>query len=257
MHRWLIALSFLLGGVIHSNLALAETIRVSAAVSMRESLQEIALAYQAESNDEVLFTFGSSGQLATQIKNGADVDIFISAATKQVDDLAGQKLVDVSTQMVVARNSLVLIVPAASHQAPESFEALADEKYGRVAIGDPKTVPAGDYAMQVLTSLKLADRLANRLVYGTHVRQVLTYVEKNEVAAGIVYATDAKESGDKVRIAATADPRNHKPIVYPAVRVSSSRHPQQAARFMAYLGGDRAKRILVSKGFVVDGLLTP
>lgn len=252
MFRWMMSLLTIVGSLGHGHWAMAESIRVSAAVSLRESLGEIAQAYQAESGDEVLLVFGGSGQLATQIKNGADVDVFISAATKPMDDLAKENLLAIASRAIVARNRLVLIVPAPAAQPPDSFEALADGKYSRVAIGDPRTVPAGDYAMQVLTSLKLAEKLAARLVYGANVRQVLAYVQRNEVAAGLVYATDARQAGDRVKIVATADAATHQPIVYPAACLSRSGHSGSAARFVEYLGSDAAKRILVSKGFVVD-----
>lgn len=230
--------------------ARAETIRVSVAISLKEAVTEIAQAYQADHpGDEVTFAFGSSGQLATQIKNGAEVDLFISAAAKQVDDLAKEGMVESASQ-VIAQNHLVLIVPAGAANPPTSFEDLSNAAVKKVAIGEPKTVPAGDYAMQVLTALGVTGELKERLVYGTNVRQVLTYVEKSEVTAGIVYATDAQESGAKVKVVATAKPETHQPIVYPAAIVKASKHHDAAARFLSYLKTDRATKILMDKGFV-------
>ena len=232
--------------------ASAGTIRVSAAISLKEAVVDIAKSYQADGGDEVVFTFGSSGQLATQIKNGAEVDAFISAAMKQVEDLAKDKLVDKAAFTVAARNSLVLVVPAGAANSPVSFESLGDVSVRKIAIGDPKTVPAGDYAMQVLTFLNVADKLGDRVVYGTNVRQVLTYVESNEVSAGIVYATDAKASGEKVKVVATAKPETHKPIVYPGVVILASKHPDLAAKFLAYFHTEKAKKILTDRGFIVE-----
>jgi molybdate transport system substrate-binding protein len=185
-----------------------------------------------------------------QIKSGADVDVFISAATKQVDELTKDGLVVPRMRRAVASNALVLIVPADAKDAPASFEALGSIA-GKVAVGEPKTVPAGQYAEQVFKSLKLTDKLSNRLVLGTSVRQVLTYVERGEVAAGVVYATDALESGSKVRVVATADAKTHEPIVYPGVVASATKKAAAAGRFLDYLGGDQAVTVLKAKGFVI------
>lgn len=236
--------------LLSANAAHAETIRVAAAISLKEALTEIASAYQAGTGDKVELVFGSSGQLATQIKSGADVDVFISAAIKQVDDLTKDGLVDTKTRRTVVANALVLIVPADAKDAPDSFEALGSVA-GKVAVGEPKTVPAGQYAEQVLKSLKLTERLAGRIVLGTNVRQVLTYVERGEVVAGVVYATDATESGSKVRVVATADPKTHQPIVYPGVVISATKKSAAAGKFLDHLGGPEATKALRAKGFVV------
>lgn len=251
MRKWLLCSLAL--ACLCSGLASAGTIRVSAAISLKDALTDIARAYQSDGGDEVVLAFASSGQLATQIRNGADVDVFISAADKQVDELAKDGVVRATTRVVVAQNSLVLIVPAGDALAPASFESLADTSVKKLAIGEPKTVPAGDYAMQVLTALKVADKLGGRVVYGTNARQVLAYVEKGQVSAGIVYATDAMESGGKVKVVATAGPDTHKPIVYPAVVISASKHADSAGRFLAYLQSDKAKATLADKGFITGG----
>ena len=106
--------------------------------------------------------------------------------------------------------------------------------------------------MQTLTTLKLADTLKDRFVYGTNVRQVLAYVEGGDVAAGLVYATDAKESGDKVRVVATADENTHEPIVYPAVVIKASKKQAAAAKFIDFFKTDQAKKAhLTDKGFSI------
>jgi molybdate transport system substrate-binding protein len=230
----------------------AETINVAAAISLKESLQEIARAYAADTGDRVEFTFGASGQLMAQIKNGAPIDAFISAANKQVDDLDKAGLIDAKTRRVVAGNSLVLIVPADAPAGLSNFKGLADDRIRRLAIGEPRTVPVGQYAQQVLRKLELEQRLSDggRLVYGSNVRQVLDYVERGEVGAGIVYATDAREAGDaKVKVVATADPTTHEPIVYPGVLVKTSRKREAAVRFLDYLGSDKARKVFEAKGF--------
>ncbi|HEY7115443.1 MAG TPA: molybdate ABC transporter substrate-binding protein, partial [Tepidisphaeraceae bacterium] len=152
----------------------AETITVAAAVSLKESMLEIAKAFAIDTGDHVEFTFGASGQLMAQVRNGAPIDAFISAANKQVDDLERAGLVDAKTRRVVVGNSLVLIVPAAGGGTARltDFSALADRRVRKLAIGEPRTVPAGQYAQQVLRQFGLEEKLSSggRLVYGSNVR---------------------------------------------------------------------------------------
>ena len=143
----------------------------------------------------------------------------------------------------------MLIVPRDSNVPLDSFESLGKGTIKRLAIGEPKTVPAGEYAVQVLKKLKLDDALADKLVYGSNVRQVLDYVTRGEVTAGVVYATDAKQAGDKVKVVATAPEDSHEPIVYPAVLVKKSRNAAAARRFLDHLATDDARHILQQRGF--------
>jgi molybdate transport system substrate-binding protein len=230
--------------------ARADEITVAAAISLRDALTDVARQYKADTGHDVTFTFGSSGQLMAQVRNGAPIDVFISAAERQMAELARGGLVDDRTRRAVAGNALVLVVPAGAKSPPESFQELADARHKRIALGDPRTVPAGEYAAQVLEALKLADAVRDRAVYGVNVRQVLDYVERGEVAAGIVYATDARASGAKVRVVERADAATHAPIVYPAGVVSASKRADAARRFLDYLSGEAAQKILAARGFV-------
>ena len=231
------------------SLANAETVHVGAAVSLKEALGEIAKTYEADGGDKIEFVFGSSGQVATQIKNGAEIDVFISAANEQVDDLIKANVAAADSRRVIAGNELVLIVPAKAEKSPTGFAALADPAVGKIAVGEPKSVPAGKYAAQVFKSLSLDTTLADRLVYGANVRQVLTYVEKGEVAAGVVYLTDARESGDKVKVVAIAEANTHEPIVYPAVVISATKHREAAGKFLEHLTSEKAQAALAARGF--------
>lgn len=227
----------------------AAPLRVGAAVSLQEVLQDIAGKYTQRTGQAVGFTFGSSGQVMGQIRNGAAIDLFISAAHQQVDALARQKLIDELSRRVVATNALVLIVPAGGADVPGGFAGLSGAGVRRLAMGEPKTVPAGQYAQQVLDHLKLADPLRSRLTYGTSVRQVLAYVERGEVDAGIVYRTDAMRSGEKVRVVATADPAWHEPIEYPAAIVAGSDNAIAAGAFLEFLATPEARAVLEAHGF--------
>jgi molybdate transport system substrate-binding protein len=230
---------------------MAEQIRVAAAISMKETLADAATEFKAETGNDVQFAFGASGALAAQIKNSKNTDVFVSAADKQMNDLQAEKLIDADTRRVIATNELVLVVPTDSANVPAGFMALADATYKKIAVGEPRTVPAGDYAVQLLHTLKLFDAVKDRLVYGENVRQVLVYVERGEVDAGIVYSTDAKEAGGHVKVAATADPKDHSPINYPAAVIAGSEHAQTAAKFLDFLSSDAGKKILAAHGFII------
>jgi len=229
--------------------ARAQEIKVAAAISMRESLTQAAQEFEKESKTKVRFTFGGSGELAAQIEQGAPIDLFISAAQDQIDQLAQAKAVDASSRVIVARNRLVLIVPASAKNPPQTFEDLQDgAKVSTIAIGNPKTVPAGKYASEVLSHLKSMNK--QRLIYATNVRQVLDYVERGEVSAGIVYQTDAKFAGSKVKIAAIVDEKLHEPIIYPAVVISKSANASAAGEFLRFLQSEPGQKILTSDGFL-------
>ena len=228
---------------------------VAAAISLKDTLTQLARDYRDAGGGPVEFTYGSSGQLATQIRGGAPIDLFISAAHEQVDDLARAGLVDADSVRVVAGNRLVVIVPPSS-AGPSDLKQLAEARYARVAIGEPRTVPAGQYAEQALRSAGVADRVRGRLVYGANVRQVLDYVQRGEVDAGIVYATDARQAGAAVQVTLEIDPALHDPVEYPAAVVKGSKRPDVARRFLEYLGSPKAREAFGAHGFT-DGARRP
>jgi molybdate transport system substrate-binding protein len=244
--RHLVALSVV---VATGWVARAEDINVAAAISLKESLEAIRPQYESSSGDHLKFTLASSGQLESQIENGAPIDLFISAARKQVDDLNKAGKSDLDTEVVVAGNAMVLIIPANAKSSPASFEELGDPKFNRIAVGEPKSVPAGQYAQQVIQHLKLTDKLKGRLIYGLNVRQVLQYVQGGEVDAGMVYLSDAQEAGQQVKVVATADPSWHQPIEYWGAVVAKSAHEAQAKKFLEYLQTEQAQAILKAHGF--------
>ena len=242
---------FLFPLLLAASVVRAQSVTVSAAVSLKESLSNIATAYERHHAEKVELNFGATGHLLAQIREGAPVDIFISASDEQMDQAESQKLVDPATRRVIAGNTLVLIEPANSPVMLNSFTDLAQPSVKRLAIGQPKTVPAGEYASQVLRHLNLDAAVHDRLVYGASVRQVLDYVERGEVEAGIVYATDARQSQGKVRIVATADALWHRPIRYVAAVVATSRNREAAGRFLTHLTTPAAQKMLSVEGFSV------
>lgn len=231
------------GLLLWASAAKGETITVSAAISLQDVLNDIKPASIEKDGVEPRFNFGSSGQLMGQIREGAPVDLFISAAPRQVDTLIGEGLADAATRTVIAGNRLVLVVAsnAENELLVESFADLDSPCMKRIAIGDPRTVPAGEYAKQVLNNLGLFDDLKGRLVYGMHVRQVLDYVERGEVSAGVVYLSDALKSGAKVCVAATADQSLHESIDYVAVIMSGTKHRNAAETFLDRLSAENKR----------------
>jgi len=232
-----------------TRVAFADSITVSAAISLKESLTQIAADYQAKSGDTVALNFGASGQLSAQIAQGAPVDVFISAGVKEMDQLAAANLIDTYTRRNICGNGLVLIVPADAKFVPASFSDLTDSRILKIAIGQPKSVPAGQYAQDVFTNLKLTDAVTPKLVLGENVRQVLDYVIRGEVEAGIVYSTDALSAGEKVKVAAIAPESSHKPIVYPAAIIKATSKADAARRFLDYLSSDAAVKVFTAHGF--------
>ncbi len=226
----------------------AAPITVSAAISLKAALDEIGRAYEdSHSGAKVMFNYGGSGTLQHQIEQGAPVDIFFSAAEKQMDTLESEGLLLAGTRRDVAANVLVLIAPA-SCSLPKDFQDLARPEIKVVALGEPATVPAGLYAQETLDRLGLLAAVKTKAVYAKDVRQVLTYVETGNADAGIVYLTDARISS-QVRVAATAPADSHEPIVYPAAILKGTKNLPSARAFLEYVAGPEARAVFVKYGF--------
>ena len=249
--RWLAASNWFTVGSSFSCNSIEHQILVSAAASLKEALEEIKPLYQqSKSNININYNFGASGALQQQIEQGAPADIFISAAKKQVDALEQKGLLLPGSRTNLANNRLVLIV-AQDVVGINSFYNLTDSKIKKIAIGEPRSVPAGQYGEQVLKKLKLYDRLKSKLVFANNVRQVLAAVESGNAEAGLVYATDAKIS-NKVKVAVAADDKFHSPIVYPIAIIKSSKNTSAAKEFVQFLSGNEAKTVLKKYGFIVS-----
>jgi molybdate transport system substrate-binding protein len=249
-----VLLSFI-ASLLIPTLAWAGSITVSAAISLKEALTEISQNYQKETGTQVNLNFAASGTLAAQIKQGAPVDLFVSAGAHEVDDLIATGVANGASRTDVVGNSLVLVVPASSTNPPKSFADLADKRFTKIAGGQPKVVPAGDYAAQVLKKLNLEAAVADRLVTGDNVRQVLQYVIRGEADAGIVYATDAQAAGNSVKVAVVADESTHDPIRYPAVTIKTGQQAE-AMKFLEYLKTDKSKAVWVAHGFQIPTATT-
>ena len=221
---------------------------ISAAASLKEALSEITPLYsKAKSNIAIRNNFGSSGDLLQQIINGAPVDVFISAAAKQMDDLQKKDLIVADTRRDLLSNRLVLIVPADKGETKE-LKDLTKANIERIAIGDPRSVPVGQYAEQVLTKLELFQDIQAKFVLGNNVRQVLQFVESGNAQAGIVYATDAKKS-TKAKVVQVIDAKLHKPILYPIAVIQKSTNQPSAKSYLEFLSSEPVKTIFEKYGF--------
>lgn len=250
MRRFL-AIALALGVIVTSSIACAEDTIVFAAASTKDVIGDIIALYAKSHSGHVVPSFGSSGDLAKQIENGAPASIFISADVKWMDYVAKAKLIDADSRRNLLGNELVLVAPVDTN-TPTSLDNLANSlNGGKLALGDPDSVPAGRYAKAALESLKQWTALEPSVVRAKDVRAALAFVERGEAAAGIVYATDALVS-QKVRIAATFPEASHPPIIYPVALIAG--HDGMAARdFFAFLMGPEAREVFLSAGFSVIG----
>jgi len=262
---WMLVLGIIATGALCQDVHSADTgsspgisptppdeVTVSAAISLKDALDEISHLYSTQHpGAELHFNLGGSGTLQRQIEQGAPVDIFISASPKEMDSLQSQGLLLPNTRKNLARNSVVLIVPAGSTSI-SSFQDLTKAAVKTVAVGEPQTVPAGKYAHEVLTHFGIYDQLKQKLVLAKDVRQVLTYVETGNADAGIVYATDAKIS-KKVIVVATAPEDSHSPVVYPAAVIKNSKNAAAAKTFLDFLASEKARTVFQKYGFIPAG----
>lgn len=226
------------------------TLTISAAASLKDALDEIKPLYsQQKSNIGLTYNYGASGSLQRQIEQGAPVDIFISAAKKQMDALQDKGLLLDGTRKELLKNEVVLIA-APNITGITDFKGLTSDRVKKIALGEPKSVPAGQYAEQVLTSLNILSQIKSKVVYANDVRQVLNFVETGNAEAGIVYLSDAKSS-NKVKTVATAPEKSHSPVVYPIAVLKSSKNPDAAKDFVQFLSGDKTKAVFEKQGFLM------
>ncbi len=219
---------------------------VSAAASLTDALDELVAVYAttADAACTVVVTYGGSGALSQQIINGAPADLFLSASVKNMNQIVDAGLVEGET-VTLLKNSLVLIAPTGSTLT--SVEDIVNLKM--IAIGEPESVPAGNYAKEAMTNLGLWDAVEGKLVMGSDVRQVLSYVETASADAGFVYSTDAITSSSVV-VVAEVPAESYTPVTYPAALLKGD-NAEAAAAFLAFLQSDAAKAVWEEYGFTV------
>jgi molybdate transport system substrate-binding protein len=235
--------------IAFSTPAPTSTILVAAGISLQKALQEITPIYtKANPSQTVNYTFGASGVLQQQIEQGAPIDVFISAADKQMNALQSKGLLVSGTRKNLLSNQLVLITPRQSSISLTDFRQLIKPEIKRISIGEPRSVPVGQYAAEVLNNLGILTQVKSKFVLGNNVKSVLTTVETGNVDAGIVYITDAKSS-DKIRIAATANQKLHSPIHYPIAVLKSSKFLAGSRQYVEFLQSKSATAIFKKYGF--------
>lgn len=230
----------------------ADTLVVFAAASLTNALQDIGKTFQTHSGHTVKFSFAASSALARQIEAGAQAQVFLSADEQWMDYLAERKLLAAGTRTDLLGNSLVLVTPIdskASVTLKPGFDLAALLGDGRLATGDPAHVPVGKYAKDALTKLGAWQAAEPRLVRADSVRAALVLVERCEVPAGIVYATDAAVS-PKVRVAGVFPADTHAPITYPAAIVAGQ-DTLAARAFMQWLRGNESTAVFTRYGFSI------
>lgn len=223
-------------------------INISAAASLQDALEEITSTYEEEKGVKFNLNFGGSGALQTQIEEGAKADIFISAAQKQMKALVEGGLIEEENVSDLLINDVVLIVQKDDENKVTKIEDLANEEVTLVALGEPESVPVGQYSQEILDYYEIADLVNEKATYGSDVRQVLNWVASGEVDSGFVYRTDAMiEEG--VEIIEAAPEGSHKPVIYPAAILKDAENKELANDFLEYLKSDEALEVFENYGF--------
>ena len=242
-----------LGGNNSSNSNLTgQEVNLAAAASLKNVYDEklIPMFEQKYPGVKVTPTYASSGDLQSQIENGLEADVFMSAANKQMNALANKSLINNDTNVQFLENKVVLIVPKDSSANISSFDDLKKVN-GTIAIGDPASVPAGQYGKEVLTNLGIWNATESKMSLGTSVTAVLNQVAEGSADCGIVYATDAI-SNDKVKVVCEAPEGSLKtPVIYPVAELKNPKHPEAAKAFMEFLKTKEAKDVFVEYGFTI------
>ncbi|MEI7695732.1 MAG: molybdate ABC transporter substrate-binding protein [Chlorobium sp.] len=227
--------------------ARAGELNLSVAASLKEVINELSVSYTAKHPGTVILkNFGASGTLAGQIENGAPADLFIAANSEWMDYLNNKKLVDGSSIKSFAWNSLVFVGTTSKKVASVKDLPILE----KIAIGSPKSVPAGEYAMAAMTKSGVVTKLAEKFVMAKDVRECLMYAELGEVDGAFVYKTDAllaKKSKLLFAVPQELYPR----VVYPMVLTIKAAQNPEAKAFLAYLQGKEAKSVLTKFGFIL------
>lgn len=225
-------------------------ILVAAAASLKNAYEEELIPMFEEENPGITVTgtYDSSGKLQTQIEEGLEADVFMSAATKQMKALQEKGMIAEDTVTELLENKIVLIVPSGSAGEWKAFEDI--EKAESIALGDPASVPAGQYAQEALTSLGIWDGIQDKVSFGTNVTEVLNQVAASSADAGIVYATDAASMAEQVDVIAEAPEGSlAKKVIYPVAVVKDSAHLEEAEAFVEFLKTEEAMKVFESYGF--------
>jgi molybdate transport system substrate-binding protein len=227
---------------------MAGELNLSVAASLKEVINELSASYTAKHPGTVfLKNFGPSGTLAGQIENGGPADLFIAANTEWMDYLNSKKLVDAGSIKTFAWNTLVFA--GTTSKKVSSMNDLP--KLDKIAIGSPKSVPAGEYAMAAMTKAGVATKLADKFIMAKDVRECLMYAELGEVDGGFMYKTDAMQ-GKKAKLLFSVPQALYPRVVYPMALTAKAAQNSEAQSFIAYLQSKEAKAVLTKYGFILQ-----
>ena len=224
-------------------------LNVSAAASLKDALEKINEKYKEQTGNTITLNLAASGTLVKQIQEGAPADLFISASKKKMTELVEKGFVEEGAVSNLLANDLVMVVPKDNKAKIEKVED-REKVDGKIAVGEPETVPAGQYAKDSLTALGLWDKIQDKIVFAKDVRETLSYVEKGEVVAGFVYASDAVVSKDS-KVAQVIDESTHKPIVYPIAVIKASKNMEEIKKYEEFLKSEESMKIFEEFGFKV------
>ena len=236
---------FAVAALLFGGWTYAAEMTVSGAASLTNAFTELAGIFEKKHPGlSVNTNYAASNPLLKQIVEGAPVDVFASADQATMDKAGEAKVVDPATRKNFAANDLVLIVPKNS-QMPTYLRNL--EKFGRIAVGNHDSVPAGRYTRDALIHAGLYDKLKDKYIQGASVRQVLDYVARGEVDAGFVYRTDAEQMKDKVDIAMIVE--GHDPVTYPIAVAITGNNPKAGQEFLNVVLSPEGQAGLAKSGF--------
>ena len=229
-----------------------QEVNLAAAASLKNAYDDkiIPMFEEKYPGVKVTPTYASSGDLQTQIENGLKADVFMSASNKQMDALINESLIDNNTNIQFLENKVVLIMSNDSDMNITSFDDLKNVS-GNIAIGDPESVPAGQYAQEVLTNLGLWDDVESKLSLGTDVTAVLNQVAQGSAEYGIVYSTDAKSTDDVKVICEAPEGSLNTSVIYPVAMIKNSNNTDAANKFLEFLQTKEAKDVFVEYGFTI------
>jgi molybdate transport system substrate-binding protein len=225
-----------------------QELMVSAAASLTNAMKAVAVNFETtHPGTQIVCNFAASGVLLQQMDKGAPVDVFAAADQKTMNQAQEKKLIIPGTRKNFVSNRLVLIVPLDSKLPISNLKSLTGGEVKRVSVGNPATVPAGRYAKEALVRTGLWDKLSSKYILAESVRQVLDYVRRGEVDAGLVYSTDAAIAKGKVKVVQTVT--EHQPILYPIAVTSSTARKTLAQSFVDFVLSPAAQEIFSKFGF--------
>lgn len=225
---------------------------ISAAASLTDAAKEIATTFKKEyPNITITYNFGASGSLSQQIEQGAPADLFLTASKKDMDALAEKGLINKDSRIDFASNDMVVVTGKSNKLTLSNFKDISNLNVNNIVLGNPKAVPAGRYGKESLENAGAWDKIKNKVVYASDVRQVLAQVESGNADLAFVYNSDALQSKD-VKIVTKVDSSLHSPIIYPGAIIKSSKNQDAAKLYLDFLNSEKGKSILKSYGFIVN-----